>query len=95
MKEHIFEKAKGLIIMLAIHLCGTLSLKAVELFNDDANIKFFCLKPRCLPGMIHAKRHEVFRLDSIPLTRKKFVWQENEKKRSLTWSSQKKIKKHV
>ena len=47
---------------MAIHLCGTLSLKAVELFNRNIDIKFFCLKPCCLPGMVHAKRHEIFQL---------------------------------
>ena len=49
------------VILLAVHLCGTLSLKAVNFFNDHPNvIRFFALKPCCLPGMIHAKRHEVF-----------------------------------
>jgi hypothetical protein len=49
------------VILLAVHLCGTLSLKAVNFFNDHPNvIRFFALKPCCLPGMIHAKRDEVF-----------------------------------
>lgn len=57
-----FLKNQGPVIMLAIHLCGTLSLRAVTLFNENPSIKFFCLKPCCLPGMIHAKRHEIFQL---------------------------------
>ena len=60
--EERFLKKDGPVIMLGIHLCGTLSLKAVGFFNDNPNIKFFCLKPCCLPGMIHAKRHEIFTL---------------------------------
>lgn len=40
----------GPIILLAVHLCGTLSLKAVELFNNNPNTVLFCLKPCCLPG---------------------------------------------
>jgi hypothetical protein len=52
----------GPVIMLAVHLCGTLSLKAVQFFNDNPNIRFFCLKPCCLPGMVHAERDEVFEL---------------------------------
>lgn len=52
------------VILLAVHLCGTLSLKAVEFFNDNPTIRFFALKPCCLPGMIHAKRHEVFSFGS-------------------------------
>jgi Methyltransferase domain len=55
---------KNNVILLAVHLCGTLSLKAVDFFNQNSNISFFCLKPCCLPGMIHAKRHEVFTLTS-------------------------------
>ncbi|KAG7344528.1 methyltransferase domain containing protein [Nitzschia inconspicua] len=50
-------------IILAIHLCGTLSLRAVQLFNDNPDtVHFLALKPCCLPGMVHVKRHEIFRL---------------------------------
>lgn len=53
--------SNGPVILLAVHLCGTLSLKAVDFFNDHPDtVQFFALKPCCLPGMIHAKRHEVF-----------------------------------
>ncbi len=59
--EETFLRKDGPVILLAIHLCGILSLKAVNFFNDNPeNIRFFALKPCCLPGMIHAKRHEVF-----------------------------------
>ena len=77
------------VIILAIHLCGTLSMKAVELFNgirtdggsrstttatdsntdthtdtnkDKNNVHLLALKPCCLPGMVHAKRKEMFKL---------------------------------
>ena len=63
MKKHLFEKkAKGPIIVLAVHLCGTLSLKAVDMFNNNRNVKLFALKPCCLPLMVHAKRGDVFRI---------------------------------
>ena len=59
--EAKFFQNEGPVILLAVHLCGTLSLKAVQFFNDHPDtIRFFALKPCCLPGMIHAKRHEVF-----------------------------------
>mmetsp|Transcript_10175 Transcript_10175/g.18348 ORF Transcript_10175/g.18348 Transcript_10175/m.18348 type:complete len:387 (+) Transcript_10175:85-1245(+) len=61
MERRLFTD-KGPIILVAIHLCGTLSLKAVDLFNNNPEIRFFCLKPCCLPGMIHAKRDEIFHL---------------------------------
>lgn len=59
-KQHIFNKAEGPVIILAIHLCGTLSLKAVEMFNNNENVKFFALKPCCLPGMVYATRGDTF-----------------------------------
>ena len=62
MTKHIFEKAEGPIIILAIHLCGTLSLKAVTMFNNNANVKFFALKPCCLPRMVHALRDDIFKI---------------------------------
>ena len=58
----LFFTEKGPIIIVAIHLCGTLSLRAVELFNNNPEVTFLCLKPCCLPEMVHAKRHEVFKL---------------------------------
>lgn len=61
MEERLFTN-RGPIILVAVHLCGTLSLKAVELFNRNPETKFFCLKPCCLPTMVHAKRKEIFKL---------------------------------
>mmetsp|Transcript_16481 Transcript_16481/g.34695 ORF Transcript_16481/g.34695 Transcript_16481/m.34695 type:complete len:400 (+) Transcript_16481:42-1241(+) len=62
MTKHIFQKTKGPIVILAVHLCGTLSLKAVDMFNNNPNVKFFALKPCCLPKMVYAKRGDVFRI---------------------------------
>lgn len=62
MKRHIFDKTAGPIIILAVHLCGTLSIKAVEMFNTNETVKLFALKPCCLPQMVYAKRGDVFRI---------------------------------
>jgi hypothetical protein len=62
MEERLFQNYQGPIILVAVHLCGTLSIKAVELFNRNPETKFFCLKPCCLPTMVHAKRNEIFEL---------------------------------
>ena len=62
MKKHIIDKAKGQIIILAVHLCGTLSIKAVDIFNKNDNVKLFALKPCCLPRMLYARRGDVFRI---------------------------------
>jgi hypothetical protein len=32
------------------------------MFNTNANVKMFALKPCCLPKMVYAKRHDVFRI---------------------------------
>ena len=62
-KEHyLSNESQHPVILLAIHLCGTLSLRAIDLFNNNEAIKFLALKPCCLPGMIHAKRHELFKI---------------------------------
>eukprot|EP00985_Skeletonema_marinoi_P029876 scaffold29458_cov153-Skeletonema_marinoi.AAC.1 len=61
MEERLFQN-KGPIVLVAVHLCGTLSLRAVEIFNRNPETKFFCLKPCCLPTMVHAKRDEIFKL---------------------------------
>ncbi|OEU10173.1 hypothetical protein FRACYDRAFT_159056, partial [Fragilariopsis cylindrus CCMP1102] len=60
MKKHIFDRTTGPIVILAVHLCGTLAIKAVDFFNEHDNVQFFCLKPCCLPGMVHSKRNEMF-----------------------------------
>ena len=44
--------AAGPIIMLAVHLCGTLSLRAIDMFNQQPNkVKLLALKPCCLPSI--------------------------------------------
>ena len=37
--------------MLGIHLCGQLSVQAVELFNNSPAVTFLALKPCCLPQL--------------------------------------------
>jgi len=62
MKKHIFGRITGPIIVLAVHLCGTLSIKAVDMFNNNDNVKLFALKPCCLPKMVYANRGDIFKL---------------------------------
>lgn len=50
------------VMLLGVHLCGVLSLRAVQLFNESPCIVALALKPCCLPPKIHAKRCEVFEL---------------------------------
>lgn len=49
-------------LLLGVHLCGTLSLRAVELFNTSPCIALLALKPCCLPPLDLAQRGEVFAL---------------------------------
>jgi len=43
------KEAPGPVLILAIHLCGTLSIRAVNLFNINPEATFLALKPCCLP----------------------------------------------
>lgn len=60
MGKHMFARCSGPVLILGVHLCGTLSLRAVDLFNNHPQAKMLVLKPCCLPGMVHANRDEVF-----------------------------------
>mmetsp|Transcript_24548 Transcript_24548/g.73679 ORF Transcript_24548/g.73679 Transcript_24548/m.73679 type:complete len:380 (-) Transcript_24548:16-1155(-) len=60
MVKHVFDRAPGDVVVLAVHLCGTLSLKALDVFNAHPKCKFLALKPCCLPHIIHANRGESF-----------------------------------
>lgn len=50
----------GPAIVLGVHLCSTLSLRAIDLFNDCPGCFFLALKPCCLPDIGFAKRGDVF-----------------------------------
>ena len=41
------------VLVLAIHLCSTLAIKAIEMFNECKEIALLVLKPCCLPGRVH------------------------------------------
>ena len=58
METHVFQKWRGPYIILAVHLCGTLSLKAVDMFNDHVNASTMVLKPCCLPEWAHTYSHD-------------------------------------
>merc|ERR1712232_795507 len=60
LNKTIFDRVSGPVLMLGIHLCGTLALRAVNIFNEHDCIKFFALKPCCLPNMVHMYRNETF-----------------------------------
>jgi len=62
MKKHFFDAIDGPVVILAIHLCGTLSLKAIDMFNNNSNVSLFALKPCCLPQMIYAQRGDIFKI---------------------------------
>jgi hypothetical protein len=60
MEKHLFQKWSGPYIILAVHLCGTLSIKAVEMFNHHATAATLCLKPCCLPEWDHTFTHDAW-----------------------------------
>ena len=58
METHVFQKFSGPFLLLAVHLCGTLSVKAVEMFNAHDTAAMLCLKPCCLPEWNHTYTHD-------------------------------------
>jgi len=61
LRKVIFDKCEGPVLILAVHLCGTLSLRAIEMFNDyPQKAKFLALKPCCLPPIVHVKKKQIF-----------------------------------
>merc|ERR1719343_1444741 len=51
----IMEPAPGPVFVLGVHLCGVLSIKAVDTFNRSPKCVGLVLKPCCLPGDEHVK----------------------------------------
>jgi hypothetical protein len=47
----VFQRAPGPVVVLGIHLCGQLSVQAVELFNTQPQASMLALKPCCLPQL--------------------------------------------
>jgi hypothetical protein len=41
MKQHIFDRTTGPIVILAVHLCGTLAIKAVDFLINMTMYNFF------------------------------------------------------
>ena len=64
MAVHLFSRWNGPFIVLGIHLCGTLSIKAVEMFNRCSNVKHLILKPCCLPDFSWTYKIEHFEVGS-------------------------------
>ena len=49
------------IILLGVHLCGLLSLRAIDMFNaNTSRMELFALKPCCLPNTSHIKNSITF-----------------------------------
>lgn len=58
----ILEPAPGPAFILGIHLCGMLSIRAVETFNTGPKCVGLALKPCCLPSPQYAKERVRWRL---------------------------------
>ena len=59
----LFARCSGPVLVLGVHLCGTLALRAVDIFNGaPSRCRLLVLKPCCLPPMLHMKRDETFHI---------------------------------
>ena len=50
------------VLILAVHLCGILSLQAIHLFQALSDAPLLLLKPCCLPDLSHTKRQDNFQV---------------------------------
>lgn len=55
-RQRVVDAAKGRTLILGVHLCGALSIKAVELFNTSPRALGLVLKPCCLPGRMAVRQ---------------------------------------
>lgn len=53
--EKVLEPAPGPVFILGVHLCGILSIRAVETFNRGPKCVGLVLKPCCLPPLQYVK----------------------------------------
>lgn len=60
LQKRLGRSMNGPIFVLGVHLCGTLSIQAVQMFYSIPNIHGLILKPCCLPGMAHEKQQTHF-----------------------------------
>lgn len=57
------------IILLGVHLCGSLSLRAADLINRNPDcVEFACIKPCCLPGRQHLLQEMLYKVGSHEFT---------------------------
>eukprot|EP00435_Cladocopium_sp_Y103_P008782 s361_g2.t1 len=54
--SRLLDPAPGPVMILGIHLCGLLSIRAIETFNQGPKCVAFGLKPCCLPSMHYARQ---------------------------------------
>lgn len=50
------------VLVLGVHLCGTLSIQAIKLFHQLPQSKLLILKPCCLPGMLNTQQQDYFQV---------------------------------
>ena len=71
----VFARATGPVLIAAVHLCGTLSIKAVQIFNEHPKCTALVLKPCCLPGRKHIFAQQVLAFRDKPGNAQRPHWQ--------------------
>eukprot|EP00232_Nephroselmis_pyriformis_P013222 CAMPEP_0182882932 /NCGR_PEP_ID=MMETSP0034_2-20130328/18084_1 /TAXON_ID=156128 /ORGANISM="Nephroselmis pyriformis, Strain CCMP717" /LENGTH=380 /DNA_ID=CAMNT_0025016051 /DNA_START=35 /DNA_END=1174 /DNA_ORIENTATION=+ len=59
-QKHIISRSNGPLVVLGIHLCSILSIRAVQFYNDNPRCTMLALKPCCLPPWILAQQKYVW-----------------------------------
>ena len=74
LRRAIFDKCQGPVLILAVHLCGTLSLRAVEMFNDyPEKVKYLALNPAAYHQSSMSRRSKYFPSEATPLVPKMYA----------------------
>mmetsp|Transcript_24982 Transcript_24982/g.61507 ORF Transcript_24982/g.61507 Transcript_24982/m.61507 type:complete len:334 (+) Transcript_24982:152-1153(+) len=60
LQQRLGKLESGPCFVLGVHLCGTLSIQAVQMFYSVPSIHGLILKPCCLPGMAYEKQQTHF-----------------------------------
>ncbi|CAJ1956853.1 unnamed protein product [Cylindrotheca closterium] len=60
LQQRLGQTSTGPCFVLGVHLCGTLSIQAVQMFYSVPSIHGLILKPCCLPGMAYEKQQTHF-----------------------------------
>ena len=83
--SHTLQQSRGPVAICAVHLCGTLSLRALQLFRAHPNIVSIALAPCCLPGRKHRAQSMEYAVGPYRFTAEEFQTLPGGRRRFNEW----------